>query len=65
MVGGDSLWLTLTDVYWQWEQYQVPIANLEPSIGTILPIMNLQWLTKDTMEKQTSGHEPMEASIVI
>ena len=27
---------------WQWEQYQFPTAKLEPSIGTILPVMNLR-----------------------
>ena len=26
---------------WQWEQYQVPTAKLEPSIGTISPVMGL------------------------
>ena len=26
---------------WQWEPYQVPIAKLEPSIGVILPVVDL------------------------
>ena len=34
----------------KWQQYQVPIANLEPSIGTISPLINLHgW-----QEAQTS-----------
>ena len=28
-----------TYMYWQWEQYQVSIANLEPTIGTISSVM--------------------------
>ena len=31
-----------TDVYWQWEQYQVSTANSEPTIGTISPVVNLR-----------------------
>ena len=30
-----------TDVHWQWEPYMVPTAKLEPSIGTISPVMDL------------------------
>ena len=29
------------DVYWQWEQYQVLNAKLEPSVGTISPVRSL------------------------
>ena len=34
------------DVYWQWEQYQVPNANLEPSISTTFPDVNLNGCQK-------------------
>ena len=30
-----------TDMYWQWEQYQVSTVDLEPAIDTIPPVMNL------------------------
>ena len=30
-----------TDVCGQWEQYQVPTAKFEPSIGTISPVVDL------------------------
>ena len=39
-----------TDVYWQWEQYQVSTANSEPTIGTISPVVNLRVFAKSTLE---------------
>ena len=36
------------------------VSQFRASISTILPSVNLQWLTKDTMERQTSRYEPME-----
>ena len=29
------------DVHWQWEQYQVSTATLEPSTGAISPVIDL------------------------
>ena len=33
-------------MFWQSEQYQVAIADLEPTIGTISPVVNLHGLQK-------------------
>ena len=35
---------------WKWEQYQVPIAKLEPSIDAISPVMDLHGQKKHSGE---------------
>ena len=35
---------------WQWDPYQVPSAKLEPSIGTISPVMCLHGWEKHSRE---------------
>ena len=43
----------------QWEPYQVPTANLEPSIGTISPVVDLQGQQKaaDQLALASGGSE--------
>ena len=39
-------------MHWQWEPYQVPMANLEPSFGTISPVMDFNGRQKDFRESR-------------
>ena len=43
-----------TDVYWQWEQYQISIADSESTSGTISPVVILHGWQKPLWKKQTS-----------
>ena len=49
------------DIYWQWQQYPIPIVNLEPSICTILPVVNLNSWQKVLWKSR----QPVEAMSVL
>ena len=36
-----GLYKVQIDIYGPWQLYQFPTSDLEPSIGTILPVVNL------------------------